>query len=96
MSAGMLSQCPFCIASIPIWRREACPPYRWLHLATNGHAYDCGNYDAENRHITEPFGLFVFAWLPKLCRNGKLRWLCCVEQHREPTKTTYTLGNRAH
>jgi hypothetical protein len=31
----------------------------------------------------ECYGLHVFAWLPKKCRNGKTRWFCTVEKHRD-------------
>jgi hypothetical protein len=53
----------------------------------------CSNWDDECRSIGEPFGFYTFAWLPVKCRNGKRRWLCDVERHRDGT---YTLGNRAH
>lgn len=53
----------------------------------------CLNWDSENRHIAESLGWYTFAWMPKRCRNGKLRWLCWVERHSDGT---YTLGNRAH
>jgi hypothetical protein len=49
--------------------------------------------DPEYRLKRESFGLYVFAWLPKKCRNGKWRWLCWLEKH---SGGTYTLGNRAH
>lgn len=35
----------------------------------------------------EYLGFATFAWLPKKCRNGKLRWLCWVDQHRDGTYT---------
>ncbi len=53
----------------------------------------CLDYDAECRHVSEPLGLFAFAWWPVRCRNGKRRWLTAVERHDDGT---YTLGNRAH
>lgn len=49
--------------------------------------------DDEDRLNVEPFGYYTFAWLPKRCRNGKIRWLTWVERHDDGT---YTLGNRAH
>ena len=52
--------------------------------------------DPEFRTGGEPFGLYVFAWLPKKCRNGKWRWLCWVERHGYGKNKTYTIGNRAH
>lgn len=52
--------------------------------------------DSEYRLKSEEFGFFIFAWLPKRCRNGKIRWLCSVERHGVPGHYTYTKGNRAH
>jgi hypothetical protein len=46
----------------------------------------------ELRYTSEPFGLYIFSWVPRKCRNGKWRWLRWLEQHRDGT---YTLGNRA-
>ncbi len=45
-----------------------------------------------NEMHPEYFGYYIFAWLPKKCRNGKWRWLCWLEKHDDGT---YTLGNRA-
>lgn len=58
-----------------------------------GSTVECSNYDSECRHGAESLGFYTFAWLPKRCRNGRLRWLTLVERHQNGT---YTLGNRAH
>lgn len=60
--------------------------------ALKGEFMRCQNFDREMRHGAEPLGLYVFAFLPKRCRNGKTRWLTWVERHKDGT---YTLGNRA-
>ncbi len=52
----------------------------------------CPDYDPEGRHIAEPLGFYTFTWWPKICRNGKRRWMTWVERHRDGT---YTLGDRA-
>lgn len=49
--------------------------------------------DSEGRLGYEPLGYYTFAWFPKRCRSGRIRWLCWVEHHSDGT---YTLGNRAH
>lgn len=49
--------------------------------------------DAEGRWPIEPLGFYRFAWTPKRCRNGKIRWFCWVEHHGDGT---YSLGDRAH
>jgi hypothetical protein len=61
--------------------------------ALRGEFVLCKNIDDEHRSIGEPFGFFEFAWWPRRCRNGKVRWLRSVEHHSDGT---YTLGNRAH
>jgi hypothetical protein len=48
--------------------------------------------DSEGRLSYEPLGVYIFAWRPRRCRNGKTRWLCWVERHSDGT---FTLGNRA-
>jgi hypothetical protein len=53
----------------------------------------CPNWDGEFRHVAEALGFYTFAWRPRRCRNGKLRWLTWIERHDDHT---YTLGNRAH
>ena len=53
----------------------------------------CLNYDDECRSLGEPLGWYGFAWRPRRCRNGKLRWLVSTERHSDGT---YSLGNRAH
>lgn len=60
---------------------------------TRGEFLLCKNFDSEDRHISEPFGFYEFAWLPRRCRNGKVRWLVSVEHH---DNGTYTLGDRAY
>jgi hypothetical protein len=37
--------------------------------------------DSEYRWPIEPAGFHLFAWLPKRCRNGRIRWLCWLERH---------------
>lgn len=49
--------------------------------------------DEEKRISSEKFGLFVFAWWPHKCRNGKWRWFRSLEKHDDGS---YTLGNRAN
>lgn len=49
-------------------------------------------YDSEGRNPVEPLGYYEFAWRPRRCRNGRVRWLCWVERHSDGT---FTLGNRA-
>ncbi len=46
-------------------------------------------YDSEAIHFTEPYGWHLFAWTPKRCRNGKIRWLKWLERHGDGS---YTLG----
>lgn len=48
-------------------------------------------YDNAERHPFY-FGYFIFAWLPKRCRNGKVRWLAWLEKHSDGS---YTAGDRA-
>jgi hypothetical protein len=43
--------------------------------------------DAEGRFPWEPMGFTTFAFKPKRCRNGKLRWLCFVERHGDGSYT---------
>ena len=45
--------------------------------------------DSEGTAVWEDFGKHRFAWTPKRCRNGKLRWLKTLERHRDGS---YTLG----
>lgn len=44
-------------------------------------------WDEEGKSVVEPCGFYVFAWLPRRCRNGKVRWLCWLERHRDGTYT---------
>jgi hypothetical protein len=85
MSVAAESQCSFC--------NEGRKPYRYGYQWIHPGPVPCANYDSELRHVSEAFGLYVFAWLPKRCRNGRLRWLTWLEQHRNGT---FTLGNRAY
>lgn len=55
--------------------------------------FPCLNFDDECRHIGEPLGFYVFAWKPRRCRNGRLRWLKWVERHADGS---FTLGDRAY
>lgn len=53
--------------------------------------------DPEFRTHDEPFGFYIFSWIPRKCRNGKWRCFCWLEKHYNPNGNhTYTLGNRAH
>ena len=45
--------------------------------------------DSEGMAVWEAFGQHRFAWVPKKCRNGKVRWLKTLEQHHDGS---YTLG----
>jgi hypothetical protein len=46
-------------------------------------------WDSERTAAWESFGPHRFAWLPRRCRNGKVRWLTTLERHRDGS---YTLG----
>lgn len=48
--------------------------------------------DSEGTVPWEEFGTHRFAWLPRRCRNGRVRWLKILERHRDGT---YTLGRLA-
>lgn len=79
--------------------RISLPSFQFLRLFMGG--VTCrGNKEVrmkasnpEFRMPDEPFGYYVFAFLPKKTRSGKWRWLCWLEQH---SPGDYTLGNRAH
>lgn len=43
--------------------------------------------DSEGRFVWEPEGYSFFAFIPKKCRNGKIRWLCWLERHQNNTFT---------
>jgi hypothetical protein len=43
--------------------------------------------DSEGKFAWEPEGFFMFAVLPRRCRNGKTRWLCTLERHSDGTYT---------
>ena len=45
--------------------------------------------DSEGMAVWEDFGPHRFAWLPRRCRNGRVRWLKTLERHHDGT---YTLG----
>lgn len=94
MSVSVRSQCDLCDAG---WRAQTFTDdgyiFFWAHEDSDHEIYPCDNYDTEMRHIVEPLGYYIFAWLPKVCRNGRTRWLTWVERHDDGT---YTLGNRAH
>lgn len=45
--------------------------------------------DSEGTAVWESYGPHRFAWLPKRCRNGRVRWLTTLEQHHDGS---YTLG----
>lgn len=48
--------------------------------------------DTEGRLACDSLGFYFFAFWPRRCRNGKIRWLCWLEKHDDGT---FTLGNRA-
>ena len=48
--------------------------------------------DSEGTAVWEDFGAHRFAWFPRRCRNGRVRWLKVLERHRDGT---YTLGRLA-
>ena len=101
------SQCPSCIKGHPYvdgGSRSATRRHRFYHsvygtredsreYALRGEFTACLNFDPEDRHIAEPLGFYVFAWLPRSCRNGRVRWLRWLERHSDGS---YTLGNRAY
>lgn len=43
--------------------------------------------DSEGRFPWEPLGFTQFHFLPKRCRNGRLRWLCFLDRHPDGTYT---------
>lgn len=43
--------------------------------------------DSEGKFAWEPEGFFVFAIVPRRCRNGRLRWWCTLERHTDGTYT---------
>lgn len=94
MTVSVASQCASCDIGLPVVRPHFAEPRGMMHIdAAKGRGWLCGNYDSECRHIGEPLGWYTFAWRPKMCRNGLLRWLTWVERHDDGT---YSLGNRAH
>lgn len=107
MSVSVQNQCPSCAKGHPYvdrGNRSATRRHRFYHsiygtqengqeYALRGELIACLNFDNEDRHLAEPFGFYIFAWLPHRCRNGRLRWLRWLEHHSDGT---YTLGNRAH
>jgi hypothetical protein len=96
MEVSVKSRCGACNAGEPVGRHKGVVVHsaRWADgRAIPGTVYACHNFDAECRHGAEGFGFYIFAWLPRRRRNGKLRWLTWVEDHLDGT---FTLGNRAH
>jgi hypothetical protein len=92
MNISVPSRCPECSAGLPLWRREAVRPHRWMHRIGDT-AIFCENYDPEGRHVAEPYGFIEFAWRPTKCRNGRWRWLRSVEHHDDGT---FSLCDRAY
>ena len=45
--------------------------------------------DSEGLACWEAYGRHRFAWMPKRCRNGRVRWLKTLERHGDGS---YTLG----
>lgn len=43
--------------------------------------------NSEGVGVWEPEGYCTTAWLPKRCRNGKVRWLTWVDRHSDGTYT---------
>jgi hypothetical protein len=43
--------------------------------------------DSEGVCVWEPLGYAMFAFWPVRCRNGKWRWFCGVDRHRDGTYT---------
>jgi hypothetical protein len=82
--------CPHCIVGDRRWGGRLTLS-RIVHKYLPGQPV-CDEWDEEFRNF-EPLGLYVFAWLPRRCRNRKIRWLTWLERHSDGT---YTLGNRAH
>ncbi len=104
MTVAVQSKCVHCAAGDTkvgtrrgrIVHRLLWPPSEGLHPTTpsEGDLYwPCPDWDNEYRHAAEPLGFYRFAWLPRVCRNRKRRWLTWVECHPDGT---FTLGNRAH
>ena len=93
---GVKSQCEKCNNGEPVGRLRGQIVHSLRDMAgraTKGEFLRCQNWDDECRHIGEPIGFYRFAWWPKRCRNGNVRWLVSVEDHGDGT---FTLGNRAH
>lgn len=101
MSVGVENKCPSCLRGEPLGKLRGKMVHSIYYVdqstgrthALKGEFMRCKNYDEEMRHGAEPLGFYEFAWLPRRCRNGKLRWLTSVEHHSDGT---YSLGNRAH
>lgn len=47
--------------------------------------------DSEGKFVWEPYGWPFFAWWPRWCRNGKVRWLTTLERHDDGTYTKSSL-----
>jgi hypothetical protein len=86
------TRCACCALGMQPRIRKVFVPYYAYHKMKDGFI-QCQSYDAELRHVTDPFGWYKIAWWPVQCRNGYWRWLRWVEQHGDGT---YSLGNRAH
>ena len=65
----------------------------WVGLGDSRHlgvpAASRRRRDSEGTAAWEDFGPHRFAWWPRRCRNGRVRWLKTLERHRDGT---YTLG----
>ena len=95
--AAVQLSCPLCISGDKrIGKRYG----KIVHVLPQVATFDvaeryqpCPDWDDEFRHVSEPMGFHRFAWRPVRCRNGKRRWLTCVEAFPDGT---FALGNRAH
>lgn len=74
--------CAPCDAGKPLIHDD----YGHFHWA-NGDDLPCANYDTEWVHYLEPLGKPHYAWLPRRCRNGAIRWLVWLEHHKDGTYT---------
>lgn len=95
MNISVENKCEACARGVPFGFVRMAPVHskRGFDIRAPAPLTICDNYDDEWRHAAEPLGFYAFAFLPRICRNGKIRWFRWVERHDDGS---YTLGDRAH
>jgi len=48
--------------------------------------------DSEGVGVWEPLGFSFFSFLPRKCRNGRVRWCTWLQRHGDGTFTKCNLG----